>query len=115
MGVQELYNNIGGDYHAIKARIGNDAIILKFLKKFPNEPSYDALMKATDCEDIEAAFVAAHTLKGVVANLSFQKLYEELSQLSEQLRPRTENADKEILARVTMRYEEVIAQIALLA
>lgn len=115
MSVEELYQNIGGDYAAIKARLGKEELIERFVKKFPNEPSYAAMLKAVESGDIEGAFVATHTLKGVVANLSFQKLYEELSVMLEQLRPRQENASPNQLQRVVACYEQVLAEIGKLA
>ncbi len=114
MQVEELYNKIGGDYEEIKGRLMNEAVIQKFLLKFPDEPSYDRLLEAVESRDIESSFNAAHTLKGVAANLSFKKLYTALSLLNEQLRPRKENADEALLAQVKACYEEVVEAIRLL-
>ncbi len=114
MQIEELYNKIGGDYEEIKSRLMNESIIQRFLLKFPSEPSYAKLLEAVENQDIEAAFHAAHTLKGVAANLSFKKLYTALSLLNEQLRPMTENADEVLFAQVKECYEEVIGAIRLL-
>ncbi len=111
MQLREFYENVNGDYEDIMARIGNEMIIKKFLLKFPNEPSYQRLITAVEGGDIEESFVAAHTLKGVVANLSLKKLYDDLSLLIEQLRPRTQTADPQLLEAVKVSYEIVIREI----
>ncbi len=108
MQIKEFYDEIGGDYEAIKGRLPNDDIIRKFLLKFPNEPSYGELVAAVEQGDIEKSFLTTHTLKGVAANLSFMKLYNSLSALTEQLRTKTEPADKELVDDVIRNYAEVI-------
>ncbi len=84
--LKECYDSIGGSYESVKERISNDEIIKKFLIMFLSERSYGDLTKALDDENYEAAFYAAHSLKGVCANLSLDKLDEASSELTEMLR-----------------------------
>ncbi len=86
MTVEECYNAFGGDYKQAAGRLHSDAIIKKFMLKFPAQCGYDELCKAIEEEDYKAAFAAAHTLKGVCMNLSFAALEESSSLLTEALR-----------------------------
>lgn len=92
---------------------GNKMLLERFIKKFPNDKSF---------HDMEVAFLAqskaqaeqnAHTLKGITANLGFDKLSKNCASVLEQLRSQNfETAKKEfdILAeeyhRIIMCIEE---------
>ena len=114
--LKECYDSFGGDYVALKQRISNDEIILKFVLKFLNEPSYANLCKSLEEEDYEEAFRAAHSLKGICQNLSFTNLGDSSSALTEVLRNRNEKSfDKvrceEIFQKVSEDYKAVIGTI----
>ena len=85
MTVEECYNAFGGDYSEAIGRLGSDVLIKRFMLKFSSQCGYDSLCKAMEEED-EAAFTAAHTLKGVCMNLSFAVLGKSSSLLTEALR-----------------------------
>ena len=55
---------------------------------------YDGLEKAIRERDLEAAFEAAHALKGVLGNLALTPIYEPVSEMTELLRSK-EEADYE--------------------
>ena len=55
--------------------MGNEDLLERLLKKFPDEPHYSALCAALELGDAEQAVSAAHTLKGVCGNLSMAELY----------------------------------------
>ncbi len=61
---------------ALERFMGNQALMEKFLKKFPADTNYTKLEEAILQENKEEALVAAHTLKGVCGNLSMQKMFE---------------------------------------
>ncbi len=86
MDLKTFFDAVGGDYEAVLARLGRDAMILKFVRKFPAEPSFSALQNAVEAKDAHAAFLAAHTLKGVAANLGFGALEAAADALTEALR-----------------------------
>lgn len=78
---------------------GNEAIYLKFLLKFKNDPNFADLKTSLEQEDFEEAFKAAHTLKGVSVNLGLTPLYEAASAITELLREReTSKIDTEQVA-----------------
>ena len=55
-------------------RFGNEQLILKFVKSFEKDKSFSELCEGFEEKDIEKAFRAAHTLKGVSVNLGFSEL-----------------------------------------
>lgn len=58
----------------------------KFVLKFLDDKSMELLKTSMVEETYEEAFRAAHTIKGICQNLSFTRLYESSSALSEALR-----------------------------
>lgn len=95
MTIKECYDMFGGSYELMKLRISKDEIIKKFLIKFLSEPSFDNLCKALENEDYAGAFRAAHSMKGVSANLALQRLEKSVIALTELLR----DSDKKIIDR----------------
>lgn len=64
----------------------NEALMMKFLGRFPADTSFSRLQEAMERGDAAQAFEAAHTLKGVAGNLSLKRLYEALTPMVEELR-----------------------------
>lgn len=91
--LKECYDAFGGSYESVKERISKDEIIEKFVKKFLKDLCYSDLCQAVEKEDYEEAFKAAHSLKGVCANLGFANLTASVSNLTELLR---DSSNKEI-------------------
>lgn len=56
--------------------MGNEALLERFLKKFPQDENYQKLCAAMEASDWEAALTAAHTLKGICGNLSIAPLFD---------------------------------------
>jgi len=86
MTLQEFYAQIGGSYADTVRRLCSESFVLRFVKKYPANPSFDELCEAVDRSDWESAFRAAHTLKGVSQNLGFDNLYEPAVVVTEALR-----------------------------
>ena len=86
MNLKECYAALGGDYDGVISRLRSERMVQKFALKFLADGSYDLLRQSMDQKNYEEAFRAAHTIKGVCQNLSFSRLYESSSQLSEALR-----------------------------
>lgn len=79
--------------------MGNEALFMKFLTKFKSDSSYTNLKTSLDNGDFEAAFKAAHTLKGVSANLGLTPITQPVSALTELLRGKeTSEVDLEQVA-----------------
>lgn len=111
MTLQECYAQLEGDYDDARRRLMNEKLMQRFLIKFLDDPTMNALIKAVEEHDIDASFYAAHTLKGVSANLALTALQKSSAQLTDQLRSREHEADAELLAVVKEKYELAIAAI----
>lgn len=91
---------------------GSAELIKKLLKKFPQEKCYNKLKQSMDAGDYKEAFVHAHDLKGLVANLSMKPLYEKTNLLVESLRAGNYEEAKKLMCDVEAAYDRVIAAIA---
>lgn len=111
MTLQQCYTLLGGDYEGVLGRMRKESLVEKFALKFLSDPSMEALRKGVAAKDREAAFRAAHTIKGVAQNLGFTRLYEASSRLADVLR---QNWSKEALAltqQVEAAYQKTVAAI----
>ena len=111
--MQEYYKAIGGNYEAVLGRLHSEALIQRFTLKFLEDQSYLQLKQALENKNYEDAFRSAHTLKGVCQKLSFDRLYEVSSELTELLRDRTGEklGIPEAMEKVTKEYEATIEEI----
>lgn len=71
---------------ALERFLDNEELMLRFMLRLPGDPNFPALCRAMAAGDREAAFQAAHSLKGVVGNLAMGELYRLTSQVVEALR-----------------------------
>jgi len=70
----------------VKRVMNNSKLYVRFLTKFKNETKLDELEAAITANDMERARNAAHTLKGVAANLSLMELYKQSLALETQIK-----------------------------
>ena len=61
MTLQEFYARVGGDYNATLSRLPSEALVKKFILKYPGDPSFAQLKDALAAQDWELAFRASHT------------------------------------------------------
>jgi len=108
MTLKECYSKMNADYSDVINRLGMEKLVDKFLLKYPDDPTMEELRKAVAAGNIEDSFNAAHTLKGVTANLSLTALMNVAIRLTEQLRPRSAVADPELMKAVEEQYENTI-------
>ena len=114
MTMEECYSRLGGSYEEIMGRLPSLKLIEKFIGKFLEDDSYQTLCDAINTGDRAAAFRAAHTLKGVSANLSFTRLKESAGELTELLRPECDIIPDDaaaLMEKVTENYQLTVAAI----
>ena len=112
MTVKECYDAIGADYEGVYSRMmKKEALIKRFAKKFLDDGSYASLKESLGSADIETAFRAAHTLKGVAQNLGFTMLYEPTSKITDILRSGSMEGTDTLFAQVSEEYEKTVASI----
>lgn len=68
--------------------MNNEAFYLKLVGKVVDDKSFEALENAVAEKNLDAAFEAAHLLKGVLGNLSLTPIYEPVYEILELLRAR---------------------------
>lgn len=86
MNIQDFYEQINGNFDDVMARMPMERLIMKYLLKFYDDPTFLDLQQALDQENLEAAFRASHTLKGICSNLGLTALQEKSDVLTECLR-----------------------------
>ncbi len=108
---QELYRQLQGNYDMMLRRLKNDVIIQSFLKDFIKDKTFEELTAAMRNQDDQAAFYAAHALKGVTLNMEFGFLSKSLSALTEALRGGKKTDADEWFSRVQEDYNRTVQMI----
>ena len=106
MTVKECYEAMGADYDGVLSRLRTDERVQKFLLKVLNDKSFELLCASLKERNMEEAFRAAHTLKGVCQNLSLDRLYVSSNEMAERLRGGREYGEdvEEMLKKVEEAY-----------
>ena len=112
MTVQECYEGLHGNYREAKQRLMGDSLVERFMLKFLSDNSMDTLREAIRENNNEKAFRAAHTLKGVAANMAFTELRNAASELTEQLRTLEKDPDPVLVEKVEASYKLVVDTIS---
>lgn len=94
---QQLIENGVNVSIALDRFMGNETLFERFLQMFLKDKSLSLLMESLEKGNIHDAFVQAHTMKGVVANLEIGPLLEILVPLTDQLRENnTDNVEAQV-------------------
>ena len=86
MDIKEMYVAVGGDYNDAMGRLMKEERLAKFLGMFVNSVEYDNMIKAYEDKDYERLFRESHSLKGMAANLSLNRLFDSVSAVCESVR-----------------------------
>ena len=70
----------------LKRCMGNEGFYLKLVGKALEDKSFEALADSINRKDLKSAFEAAHSLKGVLGNLSITPIFKPVNDLTELLR-----------------------------
>lgn len=104
MNLIECYSALGGNYEDVLRRLTSERLVKKFAVKFLDDKSYGLLENSLSENNIDEAFRAAHTIKGVCANLGFDKLLHSSSEITEALREGNIDMANELFPIVTEDY-----------
>ncbi|HJB56124.1 MAG TPA: Hpt domain-containing protein [Candidatus Flavonifractor intestinipullorum] len=75
MKLEELEQAVPMDVRGTLSRFGGSrALVVRFLRKFPQDGAYSALAAAVERQDWPEVERSAHTLKGVAANLGLERV-----------------------------------------
>lgn len=111
MTLQECYRELDGDYQDVTARLRSEKLVQKFVLKFLDDGSFDLLCRSMEEKQAEEAFRAAHTIKGMCQNLSFTRLGESSSRLTEALRSGWSPEAEPLFVQVTADYRKTAEAI----
>ena len=111
MTIKSLYEAVGGDYEDVVRRLISEEFAAGLAVRFLDDDEMEKLGAAMATRNIEEAFRAAHTLKGVALNLGFKNLGRSASELTEVLRKRTFDGTDEPFEKVRADYAVVISAL----
>ncbi len=80
----------------LKRCLNKEDFYLRLVKKVPADSNFQRLFDAIKTGDLNTAFEASHSLKGVVGNLALTPIFTPVSELTELLRARKQ-ADYSVL------------------
>ncbi len=87
--------------------MNNEAFYLKLVEKSLGDPAFDNLKRAISEKDLDAAFDAAHGLKGVMGNLALTPIYDPIVEITELLRSRTDMDYNDLVEVICSKKEEL--------
>ena len=116
MTVEELYEQIGGNYAHAQQILRKDKMISKYLLKLRESGVFEGLMEAGETLEPAAMFEKAHAMKGVCANLGLDELADLVGVVTEGYRPggtraMTDEDVKATLARIEELYGKTVEGI----
>lgn len=110
---QKRLQELGVDTEELLARfMGNEALMTRFLGKFPQDENFGRLEQALEAGDAAGAYAAAHTLKGVTGNLSLARLYQLVCAVVEPLRENDIDTAKKNMPALRQQYGRTVEGIA---
>lgn len=112
-GIQKKLEQYGVNYEETMNRfVRNEDLYIKILTKLEKDENAEKLNAAIAEGDLETAFMAAHTLKGLAANLGLEPLLKAVNEIVDPLRRREQRDDYQALCSVVMdRYAEALKMV----
>jgi HPt (histidine-containing phosphotransfer) domain-containing protein len=112
MADEVIYVNIA---EGVKRVMNNTKLYVKLLAKFKTDTKLDDLQAGLEAGDWEKAQTAAHTLKGLAANLSLTELFKQTLELETQIKakavaPNQFETVQNVFAQTLQEADKVIAQ-----
>ena len=114
MDINEFYREIGVDAKDVLNRLGSVVLIKKYLNKFAKDGTFADLKKGIAEKDYQAAFRAAHTLKGICLHLELLPLSEISVNLTDILRNYTPDRESDLngtFESFSKVYSEIVAKL----
>ena len=117
MTLQELYQQIGGDYDQALRVLRMEKLVDKHIRKLTKNGLIEALVGAGETMDPTQLFETSHAVKGNCANLGLANLSAAASEISEEFRPGntrhlTDAEVKEKLGQIDAMYRKAEEGIA---
>jgi HPt (histidine-containing phosphotransfer) domain-containing protein len=97
------------DAEGVKRVMNNSKLYAKLLNKFKADTNLDELIAFSDAQDWEKAQAAAHTIKGIAANLSLTELFHQSLDVETQIKGKSLNPES--LENLKLCFAETLAAI----
>ena len=109
MDIKEAYLRLDSDLNDTLSRLMNEKFVIKYCKKFIDDPSFALLKESIENKDYQTAFRAVHTLKGVSLNMGYKDLINSSIALTEHLRNGNPLIDFSLYEKLIEDYEKTIS------
>lgn len=87
--------------------MGNENFYLRLVKMMPKDQNFAILYDSIAKGDLDAAFEAAHALKGALGNLSITALFDPVQEITELLRSRTQMDYTPLVSQIREKHQEL--------
>ena len=108
MNLKDCYIKFGGDFDEVMGRLRREQIVQKFMYKFLDDKSFHLFEASVENKDYEEALRAVHTLKGICQNLSFTRLFESSSLVTNALKENDWDKAIDMMPKLSEDYYETI-------
>ncbi len=108
MTVDDLKRFGANTEEGLKRCMGNEAFYIRLVKMMPKDQNFGILYDSIEKGDLDAAFEAAHALKGALGNLSITSLFEPVQTVTELLRARTQMDYAPIVSEIKAKHDELV-------
>ena len=108
MNLKDCYIKFGGDFDEVLGRLRREETVQKFAFKFLDDKSFSLFESSIGSKDYEDALRAVHTLKGICQNLSFTRLFESSSLVTNALKENDWNKAVDMMPKLSKDYYETI-------
>jgi HPt (histidine-containing phosphotransfer) domain-containing protein len=97
------------DAEGVKRVMNNSKLYAKLLNKFKTDTNLDEIIAFSDAQDWEKAQAAAHTIKGIAANLSLTELFNQSLDVETQIKGKS--LKPESLENLKLCFTETLAAV----
>ena len=108
MNLKDCYIKFGGDFDEVLGRLRREETVQKFAFKFLDDKSFSLFESSIGSKDYEDALRAVHTLKGICQNLSFTRLFESSSLVTNALKENDWNKAVDMMPKLSKDYYEIV-------
>ena len=108
MNLKDCYIKFGGDFDEVLGRLRREETVQKFAFKFLDDKSFSLFESSIGSKDYEDALRAVHTLKGICQNLSFTRVFESSSLVTNALKDNDWNKAVDMMPKLSKDYYETI-------
>ena len=107
--VENLKNYGANTDEGLQRCMNDEMLYLKLVNRFLEQNTFEDLKERIANKDLEGAFHVAHSLKGVLGNLSLTPLYRIIYDMTELLRNRTDTDYSDYINQYEESYSKLIA------